>query len=59
MLIAYADGREAAETVQKCRTALDGMVNEYVIQRQRATHAHAALGDIAVAQQDGPAIELF
>jgi methyl-accepting chemotaxis protein len=59
LLIAYVDGREPAETVQDRCHALDEMVNEYVIQRQRATHAEAALGHDHVAAQEGPAIELF
>ncbi len=59
LLIAYVDGREQVETVQECRHALDDMVNEYVIQRQRATHAEVALRDGGVPTQDGPKIELF
>ncbi|MGO9791993.1 MAG: methyl-accepting chemotaxis protein [Solirubrobacteraceae bacterium] len=59
LLIAYVDGREPLETVQQTSHALDDMVNEYVIQRQRATHAEIALGNNGVTTQDGPTIELF
>ncbi len=59
LLIAYLYGREQPETIQQTSNALDVMVNEYVIQRQRATHARAALGNGGVAAQDGPTIELF
>ncbi|MGP0050175.1 MAG: methyl-accepting chemotaxis protein [Solirubrobacteraceae bacterium] len=59
LLIAYVDGNVQAETVQERGNALDDMVNEYVIQRQRATHVEAATGHDATHMQDGPAIELF
>ncbi|MGO9753624.1 MAG: hypothetical protein ACLP8S_27975 [Solirubrobacteraceae bacterium] len=45
--------------MQERHYALDDMVSEYVIQRQRATHAQTAFGNGAVSRQDGPPIELF
>ncbi len=59
LLIDYLDGREPADAVQERKHALDDMVHEYVIQRQRATHAEVTHGEAAVSAQEGPAIELF
>ena len=59
LLIAYADGRAQAEAVLANHDALEEMVGEYVIQRQRATHAEATQGDEAISAVQGPAIELF
>jgi methyl-accepting chemotaxis protein len=59
LLMAYADGRAEAEAVQEHQNAMDEMVGEYVIQRQRATHAEVTLDADAVSAAQGPAIELF
>ena len=59
LLLAYVGGTADAEDVQERRNGLDDMVSEYVIQRQRATHAEAAFGDASIAADSGQAIELF
>lgn len=59
LLIAYADGRAQAQDIETGAGALDAMVGDYVIQRQRATHAAVTSGTSAPVSQEGPMIELF
>lgn len=59
MLIDYVEGRAKAEAVHAYGNATEQMVNEYVIQRQRTTHAEATSDAEAIGVSDGPAIELF